>query len=642
MKDLFKLERTNKMHDYPIQAVPLNRVRLHDAFWQSKLDTARMVTIPAVFRKCEAEGRIDNFKKAARLIPGPFRGNMPFDDSDVYKAIEGASYSLTGHYDGELDARLDQIIDYIAAAQEPDGYLYTNRTIDPEYVHPFAGKTRWSSLVQSHELYNCGHLYEAAVAHYVATGKGSLLDVALKNARLVCDIFGPGKKSDVPGHEIIEMGLVKLYRVTGEEQFLELARFFLEERGRHETRRRYDFEGLPEYSQDHLPVLEQREVAGHAVRAMYLYCGMTDVAALYDDRGYQRALEAIWENCVGKKTYLTGGIGARRRGESFGENYELPNATAYNETCAAIGSVLWNHRMFLLSGEGVYYDVIEQTLYNGLLSGISLSGDKFFYTNPLESDGRYAFNFGSATRKEWFDVSCCPTNLSRFLPSLPGYVYAVRGKTIYLNLYMEGSAVIDTGAGPVRVETETKYPWDGHIRVRVSACPRGEAYQFCFRLPGWVNGTILDGSLYRSEPLAGCGEEAAVLPAGTVALNSGICEFRVDHGYVIVERVWEEGDVVDLEFPMPIRKVFCDERVADNRGKAALQRGPVVYCIEEQDCALPFDEITMRNFSEAHSLYNASLLGGVMVIEGHSVRAIPYYAWSNRGVGRMKVWMPEG
>jgi DUF1680 family protein len=625
------------MYDYPIQTVPLDHVRLHDAFWQARLDTARTVTIPTVFRKCEDEGRIDNFKKAGGLLPGPFRGEMPFDDSDVYKAIEGASYSLMVQYDSDLDTYLDQIIDYIAKAQEPDGYLYTNRTIDPQHVHPFAGKTRWSSLVQSHELYNCGHLYEAAAAHYMATGKRSLLDIALKNAYLVCDTFGPGRRNDVPGHEIIEMGLVKLYRITGEERFLQRARFFLEARGRHETRQRYDFEGLPEYSQDHLPVLEQREAVGHAVRAMYLYSGMTDVAALYDDPEYRRALEAIWKNCVGKKTYLTGGIGARRRGESFGDNYELPNATAYNETCAAIGSVLWNHRMFLLNGEGVYYDVIEQTLYNGLLSGISLSGDKFFYTNPLESDGQYAFNFGSATRNGWFDVSCCPTNLCRFLPSLSGYVYAVSDNTIYFNLYVQGSATIDTKAGLVEVKTVTMYPWDGHVHVKIIASPPSGTYRFCFRLPGWTKGRILDGSLYRSELLSKSleAEEPSVL------VNNKEYTFQIDNGYIVIERVWAEGDVVDLEFPMPIRKVICDKRVVENREKAALQRGPIVYCIEEQDCAMRFDEITMRNFSDASLLYDESLLGGVVVIQGRSIRAIPYYAWSNRGVGKMQVWMPE-
>ncbi|MCI1208142.1 MAG: glycoside hydrolase family 127 protein [Treponema sp.] len=624
------------MNDYPIQAVPFTAVNIQDDFWQKKLETVRTITIPSVFRKCENEGRIDNFRRAAKQLPGPFVGKMPFDDTDVYKAVEGASYSLALYDDRKLDAYLDTVIGYIAAAQESDGYLYTNRTIDPGHVHPFAGKQRWSSLVQSHELYDCGHLYEAAAAHYQATGKRTLLDVALKNARLVCSTFGPDGRHDVPGHEIIEMGLVRLYRVTGDRTFLETAQFFLEQRGCHQNRARYDFDNIPEYSQDHIPVLQQTEAVGHAVRAMYLYCGMTDIAAITGDARYGAALNALWNNCVSKKTYLTGGIGSRRQGESFGANYELPNATAYNETCAAIGSVLWNYRMFLMYGNGSYYDIIEQTLYNGLLSGISLSGDRFFYTNPLESDGTTQFNYGSATRKEWFDVSCCPTNLSRFLPSLGKYIYAVKGTTVYVNLYVSGTTEITTSDGIFKLTTDTKYPWDGHIRLTVSIPKKTQSGTVNLRLPGWTEGAVMGGKLYRSTPLSGTTEAPYSL-----TVNGEPFSADRKNGYLKMDRTWTDGDTIQLYLPLPVQFVRCDDQVVENRGQLALQRGPVVYCIEEQDCAVPLEQITAGRFTAAAASFRKDFLGGVTLLSGEGVTAVPYYAWSNRGVGKMKVWIPE-
>lgn len=624
------------MNDYPIQSVPFTEVKIRDAFWQKKLETVRTVTIPSVLRKCEKEGRIDNFRKAAKLIPGAFVGKMPFDDTDVYKAVEGASYSLALQYDKKLDTYLDTIIGYIAAAQEPDGYLYTNRTIDPEHVHPFAGKERWTSLVQSHELYDCGHLYEAAAAHYEATDKRTLLDVALKNARLVCSTFGPAGRHDVPGHEIIEMGLVRLYRITGERSFLETARFFIEQRGNHQSRKLYEFDGIPEYSQDHIPVLEQTEAAGHAVRAMYLYCGMTDIAAITGDIRYVKALDAIWNNCTGRKTYLTGGTGSRRQGESFGTDYELPNATAYNETCAAIGSVMWNHRMFLLHGNGCYYDVIEQTLYNGLLSGISLSGDRFFYTNPLESDGTTPFNYGSATRKEWFDVSCCPTNLTRFLPSLGSYIYAVRENSIYVNLYIAGTVSIKTPDGTLRLSMETDYPWDGHIQLNVRCSKKMQPCALYLRLPGWTTGAVMGGNLYRSSPLTETTEDPYLL-----TVNGKPYIPHCENGYLKIERQWNDGDTVRLSLPMPARVVKCDDHVTADKGLLALQRGPVVYCIEEQDCSVPIEQVTAGRFAAAAASFRENVLGGVTILTGEGVTAVPYFAWSNRGTGKMKVWIPE-
>jgi DUF1680 family protein len=395
------------MMDYPVTPVAFTRVGFADAFWSQRLETNRKVTIPYDFQKCEDTGRVDNFVKATGLMEGSHEGIF-FNDSDVFKVIEGASYSLSLHADPDLDAYLDDLIAKIAAAQESDGYLYTARTIDPGAVTAEReGLTRWSNLRVNHELYNVGHMYEAAVAHYQATGKRNFLDIALKNAELIDSVFGPDKKRDVPGHQEVEIGLVKLYRITGEKRYLELAKFFLDERGHARGRELYGNFDNPGVMQDHLPVVEQDEAVGHAVRAVYMYSGMADAAALTGDQAYLEALNALWDNVVAKKLYLTGGIGARHHGEAFGDDYELPNDTAYTETCAAIGNIYWNHRMFLLHGDAKYLDVLERSLYNGFLSGIALSGDRFFYVNPLSFDGETDFNRDdSRERLPWF--GCFP------------------------------------------------------------------------------------------------------------------------------------------------------------------------------------------------------------------------------------------
>jgi uncharacterized protein len=414
--------------DYPIKNVALTEVDFKDNFWRRRLEINASVTIPANFKKCEETGRIDNFLKAAKKMEGPHTG-LFFNDSDVYKVMEGAAYQLHRQPDAELDAYLDNLIQIIADAQEEDGYLYTARTIDPSAVNADReGLTRWSNLRINHELYNLGHMYEAAVAHYQATGKKDFLNIALKSADLVDSVFGEGKKHDVPGHQEIEMGLVKLYRVTGEERYLKLAKFFLDGRGHHNGRTEYrSVADVYGYAQDHLPVTQQKEAVGHSVRAVYMYAGMADVAALTGNKDYIKALDALWKNVVSKKMYLTSGLGAKHHGESFGKNYELPNASAYNETCAAIAGIFWYQRMFLLHGDAKYIDVLERTLYNGFLSGISLSGNTYFYANPLASDGKWPFNVKvGATRSPWFECSCCPPNIARLLASLPGYVYATK------------------------------------------------------------------------------------------------------------------------------------------------------------------------------------------------------------------------
>ncbi len=618
------------MIDYPITPVNFRAVSLEDAFWKPRLETNRTVTIPSVFRKCEQFGRIDNFRRAAGELEGPYVGKMPFEDTDVYKGIEGASYSLAQQPDAGMEAFLDDLIALIGRAQEPDGYLYTNRTIDPAHVLPFAGRQRWSNLVMSHELYNCGHLYEAACAHAMATGKKSLLDIALSSAALIRSVFGPEGRHDTCGHQIVEMGLARLYRITRDRGFLQQARFFLEQRGRHEGRPLYSWDGNESYAQDHVPVLDQRHAVGHAVRAVYMYCGMADIAALWPDEDYATAIKAIWNDMVSAKIYLTGGIGARHTGEAFGDAFELPNRTAYAESCAAIGSVMWNHRLFLLTGESKYIDVLEQTLYNRILSGVSLDGDEFFYVNPLESDGVFRFNHGSAGRQPWFEVSCCPTSLCRFFPSLPGYLYAASGDTIYVNLFVKGSAVIDAGGTSFHLRQDTAYPWDGTIGLTVSPARETRA-RLLVRIPGWARETLLGAALYRFR------EARAEAP--TLSLNGSPVSIELENGYAAIDRVWRDGDIVELRLPLPVRAVLCDSRVVENQGRAALQRGPIVYCVEGRDADRSLESIRLGDESKLSAEPAQRLLGGLTVIKGPGFSAIPYYAWANRGPGPMRVWL---
>ena len=602
-----------------------------DRFWLPRLTTNREVTIPYDFRKCEETGRIDNFAKAAGLMAGPHEGIF-FNDSDVFKVVEGAAYSLSLHPDSELDAYLDDLIAKIAGAQEDDGYLYTARTIEPEAMDPEReGLTRWSNLKVNHELYNVGHLYEAAVAHHQATGKRTLLEVAIRNAELIDSVFGPGKIRDVPGHEEIEIGLAKLYRVTGERRYLALAKFFLDQRGqpdRGNLQANYDNPGS---TQDHLPVTEQREAVGHAVRAGYLYSGMADVAALTGDQAYIDALDVLWTNVVARRMYLTGGIGARHHGEAFGDDYELPNAEAYAETCAAIANALWNHRMFLLHGDAKYLDVLERTLYNGFLSGISLQGDTFFYANPLSSDGEWPFNVRTgAVRYPWFECSCCPTNVARLLPSLPGYAYAHRDGDLYVNLYVAGTATVVTSAGGVTLTQDTDYPWSGAVKLTVDP-PAESAFTIRLRIPGWARGEPVPSDLYRHLDASGA--------APSLQVNGAPADLELDRGFAVVRRHWRPGDVVELDLPMPVRRVVSHEGVAGNRGRVAVERGPLVYCAEGADNGGTALELTLPDAAVLTAEHDAGLLGGVTTIRAGSITLIPYYAWSHRGAGEMTVWL---
>src|SRR5216110_966474 len=469
--------------DYPVKPVPFTSVHLTDVFWAPRIETNRTETIPFAFEQCELTGRVEKFIRAAKALRHQPLENTkppgyPFDDTDLYKVIEGASYVLSVHPDPKLDAYVDGMIVKIAAAQEPDGYLYTTRTINPASPHRWAGKERWElERDDSHELYNLGHLYEAAVAHYQATGKRTLLDVAIKSANLLVDTFGPGKKSIWPGHQITEMGLAKLYRVTGNEKYLTLAKFMLDERGP-DSGGKTNPRGLT-YNQAQQRVIDQTEAVGHAVRATYMYSGMADVAAMTGDQSYVKAVDAIWNDVVSKKLYITGGIGSTGGGEAFGKPYELPNMTAYNETCAAVGHDFWNQRLFLLHGDAKYIDVMERTLYNGLISGVSLDGKSFFYPNPLESNGQHA-------RSPWFGVACCPGNITRFLASVPGYVYAQRGDAVWVNLYMASTAEIKLDDGRmVKLTQETRYPWDGVVKMTMEPGRKGPL-MVNLRIPVWA------------------------------------------------------------------------------------------------------------------------------------------------------------
>ncbi len=605
-----------------LRAVPFTDVVIADEFWAPRMETNRKVTVPYDFKKCEETGRIDNFAKAGGLMEGKFEG-IYFNDSDLYKVIEGAAYSLKIHPDPELEKYVDGVICKIASVQWEDGYLYTFYSL-PERQP----EKRWTDVRHKHELYCAGHFFEAAVAYYQATGKRKILEVAIRLADYIDSVFGPEKRHDVPGHEEIEIGLVKLYRVTGDEKYLALAKFFLDERGQSERREIYG-----EYCQDHKPVVEQDSAVGHAVRAGYLYSGMADVAALIGDTGYVEALEWIWWDVVSKKLYITGGVGARRGGESFGKGYELPNKTAYCETCAAIANAMWDHRMFLLGGDAKYIDVLERVIYNGFLSGISLSGDEFFYQNPLASDGKYQ-------RSPWFGCACCPTNIVRFMPSLPGYAYAQQGNVLYVNLFIGGSATIKMPNNTVRLEQETRYPWDGEVKITVEP-ERSKKFTICVRVPGWVRNEPVPSDLYRfldENP-----------KKAKLKVNGEFVELNIDKGFASISRRWEKGDTIELNLPMPIRRVVSHPNVKDNAGRTAVQRGPVVYCFEGVDNPQGVARLVLPADTKLHAEYHGDLLGGIMIIKGQGeiplesveVVAIPYYAWAHRGKSEMAVWLPK-
>ena len=625
--------------DYPIRAVPLTAVTIDDGFWAPKLEVNRTVTIPHILEENDDTGRVANFEKAARKKSGLYEGRR-FNDTDVYKIIEAASYSLALVPDPRLSTRLDELIQLIAESQEKDGYLFPARTIDPQHPAPGVGPERWIYENGSHELYNAGHLYEAAVAHFEATGKRALLDVAIRNADLVCRTFGPNGRHAVSGHEEIELALVKLYRATGNATYLQTAQWLVAERGRpHPDMPPYPDKAFEMYNdraykQDQVPVVEQDRAVGHAVRAMYLYAAVTDIAALTSNDAFAKAADRLWQDVVAKRLYLTGGVGSRGTVEAFGDDYELPNLRAYTETCASVGNDLWNQRMFLLHGDGKYIDLFERVLYNGVLAGVSLAGNTFFYQNPLESVGR-------ANRTPYFDVACCPANLARLLEQLPGLVYAQTDDTVYVNLYAGNHATVKMGSRAVNVAQDTRYPWDGDVSLRLEPDGSG-AFTVALRIPGWARDQPVPGDLYRFTDRGGD------QPSITVRSGNASPErvpVDVHDGYVRVRRNWKRGDLIQLTLPMPVRRVVAHDGVKDDAGKMALQRGPLVYAVEGIDNGGRVLDLVIPRDAALRARFRADLLNGVEVIAGDGSRpfvAIPYYAWNNRGVGEMAVWISEG
>ena len=637
--------------DYPIQPVPFTSVKLSDHFWSSRIETNRTVTIPASFTRCDSTGRIKNFVMAAEH-KGKFCTVYPFDDTDIYKTIEGASYSLAEHPDPKLSAYLDSLIAIVGNAQEPDGYLYTARTIDPLHPGPWAGPERWvNEQKMSHELYNAGHMYEAAAAHFMATGKRNFLNIALKNADLLVRTFGPDKKHVAPGHEIVEMGLVRLYRITGKRDYLNLAKFFIDQRGHKEynTQSKNEFEN-GKYFQDNIPVIQQDEAEGHAVRAMYLYSGMADVAALTGDTAYLKAIDKIWNNMVGKKMYVQGSIGAVGDGERFGENYELPNTTAYNETCAAIGSVFWNQRMFLLHGDSKYIDVLEKTLYNGLISGVGLDGKSFFYTNAMQISNSFTHPDIERERSGWFVCSCCPTNVVRLIPSIPGYIYAQNGNSVYVNLFISGTGNLVVNGKKVSITQQNNYPWDGGLAFTINPASAMDM-DLRIRIPGWAQNEAIPSDLYSYQSPSA----QSVL----IKLNGQPVKYKIENGYAVLSKKWKTGDKVEVELPMNVRRVIANNKIEGDAGKVALQRGPIMYCAEWKDNNGLASNIILPAKADFTPEYRADMLNGVMTLKadvksisidatGQNVNtqnatltAIPYYSWANRGKGEMTVWFPE-
>lgn len=590
--------QTAPVADKAVTPVAFFEVSIDDAFWNPQLEKVKKATIPVCIDQIENQtGRIRNFENAAKG-EGKHSGIF-FDDSDVYKAVEGFAYSLKTNPDPELEAKCDEWIDKFAAAQQPDGYINTFYTLT-------GLENRWTDM-DKHEMYCAGHLLEAAIAYYDVTGKSKLLDVAKGMVAHIMDTFGPGKKDWVPGHEEIELALVKLYGLTGEKKYLDFAQWLVDERGHGFGV--YGNGWNPIHYQDVVPVRDLTEIQGHAVRAMYLFCGMADIAAYTGDEGYMAALDRLWENIVECKMYVTGGIGHLGHSEGFSADFDLPNKEAYCETCASIGMVLWNWRMNGMTGDAKYIDILERSLYNGVLSGISLNGDRFFYVNPLESDGNHH-------RQAWYGCACCPSNLCRFIPSVGNYVYGTADNTIFVNLFIGGSTTVDG----LTLTQKTCYPWDGKVEIAVSSSKaRNRAVKV--RIPGWCAGWT-----------ASLNGEDITCPAESL-----------DKGYLCIERKWKDGDVITLNFDMPVTAVAADPRVKADEGKRAIMRGPLVYCMEGIDNEDVYADALLDPSTTFETAFNAGLLGGVQTITARTaagdLNLIPYFSWDNREASPMKVWI---
>ena len=611
-----------------LHPVPLGALRMRDRFWEPRRRINQEVTLPSQWRRCEETGRIDNFRRAAGKIERPFQGRY-YNDSDVYKWVEACAYALAESPDPELERMLEGVVREIADAQGPDGYLNTYFTFD-------LAAERWSNLKDKHELYCAGHLIQAAIAHYRVTGRTTLLDVAVRYADYICEVFGPEGRIGTCGHQEIELALVELYRLwagrgRGGDRYLTQAQLFIDRRGQTPA----VIGGSP-YHQDHAPFRSLTEVVGHAVRMVYYCCGAADVVAETGDPEYRAVLERLWQNMVHRRMYVTGGIGSRYEGEAFGEDFELPNERAYAESCAAIGCAMWSWRMLQLTGEARYADVMENALYNGMLPGLSLDGERYFYQNPLADTGKHR-------RTPWFECSCCPPNIARMLASLPAYFCSRSERGLWLHLYAESRIDTEVDGSPIRLRQETAYPWDGVVALTLETAPEGE-FAFHLRIPGWCEG--------------------AWLALNGVALREGLPPCS----YVEVRRTWQAGDVLKLILPMPVTRVESHPYVSANAGRVALQRGPLVYCVEQTDLGIDPRDLVLPSESTLTAVGEPNLLGGVVVLRGKALcrpphcdwnarlyqpasersassdlsvdlTAIPYYAWANRDPGGMTVWI---
>lgn len=618
------------------QNVNFSKVQINDKFWLPKIEKISTVTIPVCIDQTEVKTpRIQNFEIAAGKKTGKFEGIF-YDDSDVFKALEAMSYSLKNHPNAAMEKKADDWIDLIAASQLKDGYINTY------YSLQFLDK-RWTDM-SMHEDYNGGHLIEAAVAYFDATGKRKLLDVAIRFADHFASLFGPGKKHWVTGHQELELALVKLYNNTKNDKYLKLADWLLSERG-HQYAKGYTWTDWKDtaYAQDIKPVKEQKEITGHAVRAMYMYTGAADVAALTGDKEYVKAMEDVWEDVVYRNMYITGGIGSAGRNEGFSVDYDLPNESAYCETCASVGMVLWNQRMGMLTGDSKYIDVLERSLYNGALDGISLQGSQFFYGNPLASVGRNA-------RRDWFGTACCPANIARLIASLGNYVYGSNKDGLWVNLFVGSNTSIPVGSQQVPVSMKTNYPWDGNVELTLSPVKKAK-FGIHIRIPGWANGEAVPGGLYKFED--------AAITAFTVKLNGAEVPYKMEKGYLVIDREWKKGDVVTLALPMEIKRVISRPEVVENIERVAIQRGPLVYCIESTDNNGQAWNVILPTNAVLSTVEKTVLSEPVIAIQGEAPKltvstdgnnistenkqlvAIPYYTWANREKSEMQVWLPR-
>ena len=584
-----------------IEQIDFSHVKINDNFWSPRLSKHVSATLPVCIDQIENQtGRIRNFENAAKG-EGEHSGIF-FDDSDVYKALEGMAYSLINNPDPELEKKADEWIDKFAAAQQPDGYINTFYTLT-------GLDKRWTNM-DKHEMYCAGHMIEAGVAYYQATGKRKLLDVCIRMTDHMMSQFGPGKRHWVPGHEEIELALVKLYQTTQEQKYLDFAYWLLEERGHGHGTMGDEGKWDPVYYQDIVPVRRLTDISGHAVRCMYLYCGMADVAALKNDTGYIAAMDRLWDDVVHRNMYITGGVGSSHDNEGFTEDYDLPNLDAYCETCASVGMVLWNQRMNQLTGDSKYIDILERSLYNGALAGISLGGDRFFYVNPLESKGDHH-------RQEWYGCACCPSQLSRFLPSIGNYIYASSDDALWVNLYIGNTGQIRIGETDILLTQETDYPWDGSVKLTISTSQPLEK-EIRLRIPNWCKTYDL-------------------------SINGKRINVSEEKGYAVIKD-WKSQDVIALDMDMPVEIVAADPHVKENFGKRAIQRGPLVYCMEEIDNPVYFDQIQLSPSTTFQTAFVSDILNGIKTIKtngrAQSATFIPYYAWDNRKAGKMRVWIP--